>query len=159
MTTKTTKLFTVDLDKLESIANAIAKKVKPKDIICLYGELGTGKTTFAQYIIRTLDKNLLQPVTSPTFNLVNVYDGNVGKIWHFDLYRLNKLVDVYELGYEEAISSGITIIEWPQIIESILPQEGIIKIYFEYSKLDSNKRDIKILVSQSLAFNHFSFNA
>lgn len=141
---KANKFVAVDLAVLSSIARDIAQNLKPQNIICLYGELGSGKTTLTQLIIKHLIPNNSQEITSPTFNLVNVYDSPMGKIWHFDLYRINKPTELYELGYEEAFAIGISIIEWPQIIEPFLPQEGVTKVFIEYSKTNDSKRDITI---------------
>ena len=111
-----------DINEMKSFANKIAKLIKPKDIICLRGNLGAGKTTFCQFLIKSiLGKDI--EVTSPTFNLLHVYDGKEFSIWHFDLYRLKSREEIYEIGIEEALIDGVTIIEWPEIIIDILPKK------------------------------------
>lgn len=114
----------IDLIELEKIAHNISSNLTIGDVICLTGDLGAGKTTLAKLIIQ----NLLQAkeeVTSPTFNLVHTYDTAKGRVWHFDLYRLEKSNDIIELGIDDALEYGISIIEWPQIIHDILPNHAV----------------------------------
>ena len=107
----------------------MARSLKAGDVLCLVGDLGSGKTTFASSLISELTKE--NNITSPTFNLVHTYDYSQFPIWHFDLYRLTDINEVYHLGIEDAFASGLSIIEWPQIIDSILPLNAIkIKIDF-----------------------------
>jgi tRNA threonylcarbamoyladenosine biosynthesis protein TsaE len=79
---------------------------------------------------------------APHFNLVHTYDSRAGKIWHFDLYRLKDRSEIYELGIEDAFSSGISIIEWPEIIEDLLPKSAI-NIHLDFSE-DEDCRDLVI---------------
>lgn len=107
--------------EMTDFAVQISAKLNVGDVLALKGGLGAGKTFIAREIIRKLTgKNL--DVASPTFNLVQIYDSPLGEIWHFDLYRLKKPEDIYELGLEDALSYAITIIEWPEIIENLLPK-------------------------------------
>lgn len=129
------------LEGINALAIDIAKQLKPMSIICLRGDLGAGKTTFSKYLINALLEDA-QEITSPTFNLVHTYDSKIGKIWHFDLYRLKNIDEIYELGIEDAFSSGISIIEWPEIIEDLLP-ENAINIYLSFSE-EEGFRDIEI---------------
>jgi tRNA threonylcarbamoyladenosine biosynthesis protein TsaE len=132
----------VGLTTLKNIATDFADKLQENAVISLYGELGVGKTAFASYLIKALVKEKNLQVISPTFNLVQIYNSTKGQVWHFDLYRLKTLEEVYELGLEEALASGITIIEWPHIVESLLPFNTI-KIFFSFSK-KKTLRNIKI---------------
>lgn len=86
----------------------------------LEGDLGSGKTTFCRFLIQSL---LGKPVTvtSPTFNLVQVYEGPQFPIWHFDLYRMEDAEEIFEVGLEEALSHGLLLIEWPNRAEAYLP--------------------------------------
>lgn len=105
------------------VAQAIASGAQPGDIFCLSGPLGAGKSVFARSFIRALCGADID-VPSPTFTLVQTYAAPVADIWHFDLYRLKNAEEVYETGYEEAISDGITIIEWPERIETLIPRRA-----------------------------------
>ena len=100
----------------------LAQRLRPGDVVGLYGELGSGKTTLARAILRAAagDPDLIVP--SPTFTLVEVYETERGTYWHFDLYRLEAPEQVYELGWEEARAEGIVLIEWPQRLGSLLPK-------------------------------------
>jgi tRNA threonylcarbamoyladenosine biosynthesis protein TsaE len=102
------------------LARRLADVARPGDLIALHGTLGMGKTAFARAFIRHL-AGAEEEVPSPTFTLVQSYDTAVGTIWHFDLYRLTRPEDVWELGLEDALADGITLIEWPERLGSSLP--------------------------------------
>ncbi len=113
-----------ELAATKALAGALAVLVRPGDIIALAGDLGAGKTTFARFFIRRLGGDDIE-VPSPTFNLVLAYDTPAGTIWHFDLYRLEAPEEAYELGIEEAFADGISLIEWPDRLGSLLPDERL----------------------------------
>lgn len=113
--------------RMREIAKQIAISMQTGKCLFLYGDLGSGKTTFAGMLIKEL--MLLNNfkisyinqiyITSPTFNILNQYDlNNQEKIWHFDLYRIKDPNELIELGIGEASSSGMSIVEWPEIIEN-----------------------------------------
>lgn len=109
----------------ETLASALARECRIGDCILLIGDLGAGKTTFARAFIRALC-DVEEEIVSPTFTLAQTYpirDG--GAIWHFDLYRLKKPEEAEELGLDEALSTGISLIEWPQLIEANLPANAL----------------------------------
>lgn len=133
----------VNIITLENIALILASQVEKTSVVLLYGDLGTGKTTFAAHFIRALIGKRNEQVTSPTFNLVHVYDGPNCSIWHFDLYRLKKSQEIYELGLEDALTFGITLIEWPEIVEQILPPNAI-RVYFSFGDND-DLRNIEVV--------------
>lgn len=88
----------------------------PPTSILLFGELGSGKTAFAKLFIENLLFDGSQKVTSPTFNIIQIYATIRGDIWHADLYRLKKEAELEELGLIEAMHENICLIEWPEII-------------------------------------------
>jgi tRNA threonylcarbamoyladenosine biosynthesis protein TsaE len=109
-----------------ALAARIAGLAEVGDVIALRGELGSGKTSFARGFIRARGR-ADEEVPSPTFTLVEVYEFPQGApaVWHFDLYRLTKSEDVYELGFEEALGGAILLIEWPERLGPLLPRERL----------------------------------
>ncbi|GFZ87966.1 hypothetical protein RLOatenuis_7930 [Rickettsiales bacterium] len=117
------------LSRTKFLANFFAGLVREQDVIALFGDLGVGKTTFVRFFINAFCGSNFT-VLSPSFSLLQ----NYGTIWHFDLYRLKNINDVYELGIEDALNKGITIIEWPQIIMPALPKSYTVLIEIEMLK-------------------------
>ena len=117
-------------------AEAVASLSDVGDIICLFGDLGAGKTGFCRCFIRSLTSPK-QEVPSPTYTLVQSYQitrqPNPIEIWHYDLYRTSSEDELVELGIEDAFSDGIVLIEWPEIAIKILPEKRL-EIHFEFSK-------------------------
>ncbi len=100
----------------ERLASRLSKVARPGDIICLSGGLGAGKTAFARAFIRSrasLAGVGVGDVPSPTFTLAQVYEMPRGSVWHFDLFRLERPGEAFELGIEEALNGGICLVEWP----------------------------------------------
>lgn len=119
--------FKINLDTLKDtkdLGKRIAKFIKPKTFITLRGKLGVGKTTLVRFIISSLFNKNNMKVQSPTYSIVNVYELNEFKIWHYDLYRLKNKKEVYELDFDLALSDCI-IVEWPEILGNLLPQNRI----------------------------------
>ncbi|HXP76894.1 MAG TPA: tRNA (adenosine(37)-N6)-threonylcarbamoyltransferase complex ATPase subunit type 1 TsaE [Stellaceae bacterium] len=108
------------------LAARLARLSKAGDVIALRGELGSGKTSFARGFIRACGRGD-EEVPSPTFTLVEIYEFPEGApaVCHFDLYRLGKSEDVYELGFEEALGGAILLIEWPERLGPLLPRERL----------------------------------
>ena len=130
--------------KTEELASKFSKKLKPGNVVFLYGEMGVGKTTFIRYLINNFQKNNkleTTEVTSPTFNLLNEYPINQIKINHYDLYRLKKTEEINNLDLFEDIINTITLIEWPQIIEK--KPKNLIELIFEYG-IDHQTRSVQI---------------
>jgi len=106
------------------LAESLAKQIAGGTVICLYGEMGAGKTVFTQGLCRGL--GVTDYVTSPTFTVVNEYDGKDVRVFHFDMYRIEDESELIELGFDEYLSSGgVAIIEWPQNIAGSLPANTI----------------------------------
>lgn len=112
-------------DETVRLAQRFAAILKPGDVLCLQGDLGMGKSVFARGLIRALAGNDMLEVPSPTFTLVQTYDTAAGELWHFDLYRLKHPEEVYELGWEDALSGAISIIEWPERLGPLMPPDRI----------------------------------
>ena len=130
--------------KTEELATKFLKKLKPGNIVFLYGEIGVGKTTFIRYLINKFQKNdnlKITEITSPTFNLLNEYQLNKIKINHYDLFRVKSIEETKDLDLFENNNSSITFIEWPEI--------AMEKIYNRYLDLEikyinESKREILI---------------
>jgi tRNA threonylcarbamoyladenosine biosynthesis protein TsaE len=106
------------------LAADLARAARRGDVIGLSGPLGAGKTSFARAFIRS--RLGVAEVPSPTFALVEVYESATdAAIWHFDLYRLEKPDDVYELGFEDALAGGIVLIEWPERLGALMLREHL----------------------------------
>ena len=133
------------LEDTETFSKNISKIIGTGDIIFLYGEIGTGKTTFVRFFINSLEsKNGIKnsEVLSPTFNIVYDYDVKNIKILHYDLYRLKNYEDISQLGIFETSENHIKIVEWPELVEP-KPKDRI-DILLEHSKL-KNSRKVKII--------------
>jgi len=118
------KIVSSSAEETKEIGYKLGKILKGGDIVCLIGDLGAGKTTLSQSIAKGLD--VYDYVTSPTFTLVNEYKGRY-PVYHFDVYRIGDVDEMYDLGYEEYVySNGVIIIEWANLIEEILPKERLI---------------------------------
>jgi tRNA threonylcarbamoyladenosine biosynthesis protein TsaE len=126
--------------KTLDIGKQISKKLKKGDIICLFGDLGSGKTVLTKGISLGLGVGE-DKVTSPTFVILRQHEGKF-PIYHFDLYRLNSPEDILDLGYEEYLfDEGISVIEWADKLGGLLPKE-FLKIRLRV--IGENKRKIMI---------------
>lgn len=123
------------------IGQMLGARVRPGDTICLYGDLGAGKTNFAFGIARGLQVKE-QYVTSPTFTFVNEYEGRI-PFYHIDLYRLKEASELENIGFAEYIDSdGVTVIEWAERAEGELPEQCL-SVYLSY--LSEQSRDLGFL--------------
>lgn len=122
-------------------ANDFASKLNKNSIIVLSGDLGSGKTKFTEGILKYF--GLEEEISSPTFTIVNEYDANKFKIYHFDLYRLSDIDEFYALGGEEYLQNGICIFEWGEMVEEILPN-NYIKITFSRDLEEADFRKLRI---------------
>ena len=148
MATATPSLSVLDLalpalGDTEALGRGLARLLRPRDVIALRGDLGAGKTALARALIRALPGPSgaeEEEVPSPTFTLVQSYPRRPAEVWHFDLYRIERQEEVYELGIEEALAEGITLIEWPERMESLLPEDHL-DITLTYQKAEDAAGD------------------
>ncbi|MDR1391348.1 MAG: tRNA (adenosine(37)-N6)-threonylcarbamoyltransferase complex ATPase subunit type 1 TsaE [Holosporales bacterium] len=105
------------IDQLKKKAVKLAQDVQPPFSILLFGDVGVGKTTFSKFFITRLIVDKRQNVTSPTFNVVQIYESIKGPIWHVDLYRLTDEKEIFQLGLIEAMHEHICLIEWPNFVQ------------------------------------------
>ena len=109
------------LEDTQKVAQSIAAELKGGEFIAMYGDLGAGKTAFVQGLAKAL--GITNPVTSPTFTIVNEYEGRL-PLFHFDVYRITDSDEMYEIGYDDYIAAGgVCIVEWAELIEDIFPKD------------------------------------
>ncbi len=138
------EITSISAEQTQALAVDIAAQIKTGKTICLYGDLGSGKTTFVQGLAKSL--GITARIVSPTFVLMRNYpivskNKNLRMLYHVDLYRLENAADKESLGQEELWNDqgNVVVIEWPEKIQELLPSERM-GIYFEY--LGENKRKI-----------------
>jgi len=130
--------FTHSPDETIDLAKKLAGKFKGDEVVFLIGELGAGKTVFTKGIAAGLGLRNIHQVCSPSFTLMNVYPARV-PIYHFDLYRLTKDGEIFELGFEDYIGEGVIVIEWAEKIKF-----SIEAIYITIKIEDGDRRRIEI---------------
>jgi len=121
------------LRELDKVALKLINQFSEYRVYAFYGKMGAGKTTFIQSVCKILGTN--DNVTSPTFALINEYKtAEMNSIFHFDFYRIKDIEEAFDLGYEDYLYSGkYCLIEWPEMIEPLLP-ENIIKVKIEVAE-------------------------
>tara|TARA_B100000809_G_C15128468_1_gene527313 strand:+ start:1480 stop:1917 length:438 start_codon:yes stop_codon:yes gene_type:complete len=132
------------IEETHTLAHKLANKIPVGSVIALIGNLGTGKTTFTQGFAKAL--GVIERVGSPTFKLVSEYDGTLYKLYHIDCYRLENPMDFLNIGGEVFLmpDDGITLIEWANIIQEILPPK-VITLKFSRNEANATHRRISIL--------------
>ena len=115
-------LVTENAEQTRQVGEALAAILAGGDVISLSGDLGAGKTTFVQGVARGLD--VTQPVVSPTFTLVREYEGRV-RLCHVDVYRLERMQEIHDLGIEEQLEDSVTLIEWGEVAATALPPDRL----------------------------------
>ena len=112
------------IDTIRESAREFIKNIGERKVFAFYGKMGAGKTTFVKAICEEL--GVEDVITSPTFAIVNEYDAHGTSIFHFDFYRIKRLEEVYDMGYEDYFYSGaLCFIEWPELIEDLLPDDAV----------------------------------
>lgn len=129
------------------LGNKLGSQAKPGMIICLNGDLGTGKTVFTQGFAAGL--GITEPVNSPTFTIVQVYEEGRLPLYHFDVYRIGDPEEMDEIGYEDYFyGEGVSLIEWSELIEELIPREAMgvliekdLSRGFDYRRITLNFED------------------
>ena len=113
------------IDEIRDVARQFLKRVGDHKIMAFYGKMGVGKTTFIKALCEEL--GVQDVINSPTFAIVNEYmDGEGETIYHFDFYRIKRPEEVFDIGFEEYVYSGkLCLMEWPELIEPVLPEETL----------------------------------
>ena len=113
------------IDEIRDVARQFLKLVGDHKIMAFYGKMGVGKTTFIKALCEEL--GVQDVINSPTFAIVNEYmDGEGETIYHFDFYRIKRPEEVFDIGFEEYVYSGkLCLMEWPELIEPVLPEETL----------------------------------
>lgn len=142
------KEYTITINGIEDYPQAAREFVELLDkgrIFAFYGKMGSGKTTFIKSICEEL--GVEDSINSPTFAIVNEYeDRNQNTIYHFDFYRIKSIEEVYNMGYEEYFyGDAICFMEWPELIEELLPEEAV-KVFVQ--EMDGGARSVKIMLAE-----------
>ena len=133
-------LLIYDLNEIGKISKIIIKSIKKKNKVLFSGPLGSGKTTLIKSIMHDLGYN--DHVSSPTFSLINEYIIKDKMIYHIDLYRINALDELYEIGFEEYLRNGnLCLIEWPEIAIKMIDKDFI---HIKLKEISKTKRSIEI---------------
>ena len=133
------KIIVNSLQDTEIVGKIISRHMEKGTVLCLDGDLGVGKTAITQFIAREF--GVKEYITSPTFNIIKEYEGRL-PFYHMDVYRIESEDDMYDLGYDEYIySEGVTVIEWSEKIEGILPEN---RININITRIDDNRRTMII---------------
>lgn len=126
----------------ENIAKAFAKTLESGDVVCLNGDLGAGKTAFTAGLAKGL--GVSEYISSPTFTILNCYSGTL-PFYHFDVYRISDSDEMLDIGFDEYLSGdGVSVIEWAQLIEDILPDERYEVEITKNLDIHENYREISI---------------
>ena len=112
-----------NLNETKILAQKFSKLLSIPFFICLCGDIGSGKTTFARFLISQFSKKKIK-VLSPTFPIVQIYNLKTINIWHYDLYRIEKKNEFFNLDFDTAIGNSV-IVEWPEIIKDYLPAKRV----------------------------------
>src|SRR5215216_4196951 len=131
--------FSRSPEQTRRIGVRLGGALQPGDVICLQGDLGAGKTTFVQGI--ALGWGSLDPVSSPTFIIVNVYRrGDEARLFHMDAYRLDSTPEAEELDLDSMLTQGALIIEWPERMNGLVPDE---RLWVSLTHIDEEEREMK----------------
>ena len=133
------EIYIHTLEQIQEAAHQFVDAMGDNTVFAFYGKMGAGKTTFIKAVCEIL--GVTDPITSPTFAIINEYRSDLAGelIYHFDFYRIKKLEEVYDMGYEDYFYSGaVCFIEWPELIEELLPGDTV-KVSIEEEEDGSRK--------------------
>lgn len=136
---------TFSAEETLELGKKIGSQAKPGEIYTLNGDLGVGKTVFAQGLAQGL--GITEPISSPTFTIVQIYEKGRMPLYHFDVYRIGDVEEMEEIGYEDCFyGKGVCLIEWAELIREIIPEEAIpvrieknLEKGFDYRKITVGK--------------------
>ena len=139
------KTLNLDLEGLKKFCKDVSINLKKGDIICLSGDLGSGKTTFSRYLISSIYQNQSKEppniIKSPSFPILLTYELSNFEIYHYDLYRVSKSSELIHLNIFEELNNSITLVEWPESILNLLKNYKYYSIHFDI--IDENTRTLK----------------
>ena len=143
---KNMEIIIKDIESIGTAARQFVNEIGSHKVFAFYGTMGAGKTTFIKAVCEVL--GVKDVITSPTFAIVNEYESDNGPIFHFDFYRIKKLEEVYDMGYEDYFYSGsLCFIEWPELIEDLLPEDAV---RVTITELPGGMRKIEGIMGRSL---------
>lgn len=135
------KYLTNSPEETEQIGESFAASLKPGDVIAYYGDLGAGKTAFTRGLARGL--GIQEPITSPTYTIVNEYTSGRMPLFHFDMYRLHSADDLFDIGWEDYLErGGVCAVEWSENVEDAL--DSPIRVTITRTGTDDNSRMVTI---------------
>ena len=141
--------FKFNLLQLEEFAQSLSKRIVLSDVIFLKGDLGSGKTTLARFLIKhCFLLNKIQPpkiIPSPTFTILQKYEINNFSIYHYDFFRINNINEIFEMGFEENFANNISLVEWPEKIFSMISKKNLIVIEL----IIINKKTRKLIMNSN----------
>lgn len=133
------RIETYDPKETEALGEKLGRAAKAGQIFCLSGDLGAGKTVFTKGFAKGL--GITEPVTSPTFAIVNEYEGRL-PLYHFDVYRISCVEEMEDTGYEEYFyGKGVCLVEWAELVKDLIPGDAVwITMERDYTKADEYRR-------------------
>lgn len=135
-------VITQSPDETEAVGYRLGELLPEGSVVCFFGDLGAGKTTFIKGLVRGVAQIDSEEVNSPTFVYLNIYEGT-RTVYHFDLYRLNNSREFVAMGFDEYVGgSGVCCMEWSEKIEDVIPANCV---RVEMKHIDQMKREVRII--------------